>query len=103
MPDEIDVHAMLVRAETRAHRRLEEMRAVYRVKSTVLSELEEEYARAIAVRKNWEAFELRVSKENQSSSSFDADPKCKLCGTRRSVCQYPNAPASRCCHRCSHE
>lgn len=66
MAEEIDVYAMLLRAEEKAKKRLEsaDLGLVLR------REFEEEYARAIAVRKTWEAFERVASKESQSGSSF---------------------------------
>lgn len=76
MPDEIDVHAILLRAEAKALKRLEEVRAACGAKSAMLADFEEVYARAVAIRKNWEACELRASKENQSGSSF----VCPWCG-----------------------
>lgn len=67
---DIDIHAMLLRAEAKALKRLEEFQAVYGPQHSLCADLAEQYATACAVRRNWEDCERRASKENQSASSY---------------------------------
>ncbi len=75
MPQDIDIHAMLLRAEAKAKEQLEDVRKANQSVGGIrwvelLAFREEAYATACAVRLNWEACERRASKENLSASSY---------------------------------
>lgn len=87
MTEEINVHALLLRAEAKAKTRLENIRKATASSNFQerLATYEEEYATAVAVRENWEI----LDRASRSSGLIPPNPKaphdfkhvpCPSCG-----------------------
>jgi hypothetical protein len=77
MTDNLDVHAMLIRAEARALRALVEHRPKTATSDYQerLAEYEDAYATACAVRRTWRKYEEGASALNRSSKDGLKEPE----------------------------